>query len=160
MAHSAGNQKWAPASTGFRQIRPGLWLRPDNLCRTGTLPVVWINELGLSDERLMLQEKDYRLLHVNYNTTKLDQQYLYLVCRLERSAESLQEKFAPPMIKSFTLRGELHHLIAKDPYLPAELQGPWDRKRSWHTMLRYDDLGRSVCSPAHSNIPASITSFG
>jgi hypothetical protein len=116
--------------------------------------------LGLSDEQLMLQEKDYRLLDVNYCTTELDQQYLNLVCRLELSADSQQEKFAPLMIKSFTLGGEVHHLIVKDPYLPAELQGLRDRKRLWHTMLRYDDLGRSICSPAHSNIPTSITSFG
>jgi hypothetical protein len=121
--------------------------------------------LGLSDERiigkrLMLQEKDYRLLVVDYCTTKLDQQYLDLVWRLERRADSLQEKFTPPMIKSFTLGGEVHRLIAKDPYLSAELQGPRDRKRLWHTMLRYDELRRRICSPAHSNIPTSITSFG
>ena len=108
----------------------------------------------------MLQEKDYRLLDVNYCATKLDQQYLDLVCRLKRSADRLQEKFAPPMIKNFTLGGEVHHLIAKDPYLPAELQGPRDRKRLWHTMLRYDDLRRRIYSPAHSNISTSITSFG
>jgi hypothetical protein len=160
MAHSAGNQKWAPASTGFRKTRPGLWLRPDDLRRTGILPVGWLNELGLSDEQLMLQEKDYRLLDVNYCTTKLDQQYLDLVWRLERRADSLQEKFTPPMIKSFTLGGEVHRLIAKDPYRSAELQGPRDRKRLWHTMLRYDELRRRICSPAHSNIPTSITSFG
>jgi len=52
----------------------------------------------------MLQEKDYPLLVVDYCATNLDQQYLELVYRLERIADSLQEKPADPtMIDGFTL---------------------------------------------------------
>ena len=109
----------------------------------------------------MLQEKDYRLLVVDYCTTKLDQQYLELVYRLKSSADSLQEKPPNPgMIESFTLGGEVLHLLAKDPCLPAALQGPSDRQRLWQTMLLYDNLGQSICLPTHGNMPTSITSFG
>ena len=64
------------------------------------------------------------------------------------------------MIESFTLGGEALHLLAKDPYLPAELQDPGIRERLWQTMLRYDELGRSIWSPAQGSMPTSITSFG
>jgi hypothetical protein len=56
MAHSAqptGKEKWALTSTGFRQIRPGLWLSSDNLRRTCILLVDWLNELGSSTNALL-----------------------------------------------------------------------------------------------------------
>ena len=159
-------EKWLLTSTGFRQLRTGLWLRPDNLRRTGTLLVGWLHQLGLSHEsiigeRLMLQEKNYRLLVDDYCITKLEQQYLDLVSRLDRSTESLRKKPADlAMIESFTLGGEALHLLAKDPYLPAQLQEPRNRERLWQTMLRYDELGRSIWSGAQGSMPTSITSYG
>ena len=138
MTHSAqptGKEKWVLTSTDFRPIRPETWVRPDSARRTDTLLISSLNELGLSDERiigerLMFQEKDYRLLVVDYYTTELDQQYLDHVYRLERSADSLKEKPKDPaMIECFTLEGKVLHLLAKDPYLPAELQRGKNRKR-------------------------------
>jgi phenylacetic acid degradation operon negative regulatory protein len=159
-------EKWLLTSTGFRQLRTGLWLRPDNLRRTGTLLVGWLHQLGLSHEsiigeQLMLQEKNYRLLVDDYCITKLEQQYLDLVSRLDRSTESLRKKPADlAMIESFTLGGEALHVLAKDPYLPAQLQEPRNRERLWQTILRYDELGRSIWSGAQGSMPTSITSYG
>ncbi len=169
MAHleqPTDKEKWVLTSTGFRQLRDGLWLRPDNLRRTGTSLVDWLTQLGISDdtiigERLMLQEKRYRLLVADYCITELDQQYLNLVFRLERSTDNLKKKPTDQaMIESFTLGGEALHLLAKDPYLPSELQTPQDRDRLWQTMLQYDELGRSIWSGAQGSMPTSITSFG
>ena len=165
-AQPTDKEKWLLTSTGFRQLRAGLWLRPDNLRRTGTLLVGWLNALGLSDEpivgeRLMLQKKDYRSLVDDYRINKLDQLYLDFVSRLESSTDNLQKKPTDlAMIESFTLGGEALHLLAKDPYLPAELQDPRNRERLWQTMLRYDELGRNIWSPAQGSMPTSITSFG
>ena len=165
-AHPTDKEKWLLTSTGFRQLRAELWLRPDNLRRTGTLLTSWLNELGLSDEpivgeRLMLQKKDYRSLVDDYRINKLDQLYLDFVSRLESSTDNLQKKPTDlAMIESFTLGGKALHLLAKDPYLPAELQDPRNRERLWQTMLRYDELGRSIWSPTQGSMPTSITSFG
>ena len=165
-AQPTDKEKWLLASTGFRQLRAELWLRPDNLRRTGTLLTSWLNELGLSDEpivgeRLMLQNKDYHSLVDDYRINKLDQLYLDFVSRLESSTDNLQKKPTDlAMIESFTLGGEALHLLAKDPYLPAELQDPRNRERLWLTMLRYDELGRSIWSPEQGGMPTSITSFG
>ena len=158
-------EKWVLTSTGFRQLRTGLWLRPDNLRRTGTSLVDWLKQLGLCDEtiigeKLKLQEKSYRLLVEDYCITELDRQYLDLISRLERSTDNLEKKPTDlAMIESFTLGGEALHLLAKDPYLPTELQEPRNRERLWQTMLQYDELGRNIWSGAQGSMPTSITSF-
>ena len=159
-------EKWLLTSTGFKQLRSGLWLRPDNLHRTGQRLVAWLSQLGLSEEpivgeRLMLQQKHYGSLIDDYDINKLEQGYVELTAKLEHSADRLQKKpLALAKVESFNLGGEGLHLLAKDPYLPAELQSPRNRERLWQTMLRYDDLGRSIWSPEQGSMPTSITSFG
>jgi len=110
---------------------------------------------------LMLQKRDYRSFVDDYQINKLDQRYLDVVSRLESSTENLQKKPTNlAMIESFTLGGEALHLLAKDPYLPTELQDPRSRERLWQAMLQYDELGRNIWSPAQGSMPTSITSFG
>lgn len=159
-------ETWLLTSTGFKQLSGGLWLRPDNLRRTGKLLVDWLSQMGLSEgpifgERLMLCQRHYGTLIDGYNINKLEQGYVELTSKLEHSANSLHNKpLALARVESFTLGGEGLHLLAKDPYLPAELQPPRNRERLWHTMLRYDDLGRNIWSPEQDSMPTSITSFG
>jgi hypothetical protein len=110
---------------------------------------------------LMLLQKHYGSLIDDYDINKLEQGYVELTAKLEHSADRLQKKpLALAKVESFTLGGEGLHLLAKDPYLPAELQSPRNRERLWQTMLRYDDLGRSIWSPEQGSMPTSITSFG
>ena len=166
-ARPTDKEKWLLTSTGFRQLRTGLWLRPDNLRRTGTLLIAWLHELGLSDEpvigeRLMLQKRDYRSFIDDYQINKLDKQYLDVVSRLESSTENLQEKPTNlAMIESFTLGGEALHLLAKDPYLPAELQDPGIREHL-HCGIPGSEtevfLGL-LCQPGHSSTSSGVGKF-
>ena len=168
MAHleaPTAKDAWVLTSTGFRQIRTGFWLRPDNLRRTGKALINWLTRLGLSaeaiiGEQLKLQEGSYPALIEEYRIPEMDQHYLMLISKLEHSASYLDRKpVASAMRESFTLGGIALQILAKDPYLPYEIQDSRNRERLWQTMLQYDELGRSVWSRSHGSMPTSITSY-
>ena len=63
------------------------------------------------------------------------------------------------MKESFTLGGKALQLLAKDPYLPEEVQEPSTREELWQLMMDYDEQGRGVWTDKPATMPADMTSY-
>ncbi len=158
--------RWVLHATGFRESNSGLWLRPDNLARRGAHLRTWLHGLGLSvrcllAENALLCETDANhFLKASYDTSLLDARYQELTGLLEQSAKRLGKLPKQAAMKeSFNLGGKALQLLAKDPYLPEEVQAPVARRQLWQIMLDYDDLGRGVWTDKPATMPADITSY-
>lgn len=152
-AHAPGARPaddWVLQTLGFREVRPGLHARPDNL----TIPLAELRALaaglGLDAGVLLLAGEpegeavpatwvaawDVDALNVAYHEGRR---------RLEASAARLP---AIPVheacLECFTLGGEMIHRLAKDPLLPGELVNTAARESLWRAMLDYDVQGKEI----------------
>ncbi|HKI73416.1 MAG TPA: hypothetical protein VJ998_02160 [Pseudomonadales bacterium] len=138
---------WALDAAGFRQVRPGLWLRPDCLAReAGEL----LEDLGLESQSLVAsgariaprwQTGWISCFDIDAMTNA------YRQCReqLLQSAARLEVLPHEQALKeSFRLGGKAVHILAKDPLIPAPLMDPSARTVLWQTMLDYDRRGREI----------------
>lgn len=160
-AHPQGEvagSHWALDALGFREVRNGLWARPDNLAIATDALTQLGAEIGLAADVLIFPGRVddeaaavwTRVWHVG----ALEEAYADLCERLEKSAERLEAlPLAEAMLESFTLGGEVVHRLAKDPLLPEELIDVSDRARLSAAMLDYDALGRRVWTQAGEDAP-------
>ncbi len=156
---------WIMNITGFRPLNPGLWARPDNLRRQGDELIEWLTGLGLEASVVVVSDasltnRDAGQLMDQYELRHLELRLKRLRNKLESSLTrlaTLPQKTA--MKQSFYLGGEALELLAKDPYLPEEIQNPDERQQLWQTMINYDAAGRLAWSESPTTMPAPITTY-
>jgi phenylacetic acid degradation operon negative regulatory protein len=148
-APRAGDE-WVLYSLGFREVRPGLRARPDNLANSLTELRALAVGLGLDDGVLLLAgEPEGQAVPESWvaawDVDALNDAYREGRQRLESSAARLPRlPVDEACLECFTLGGEMIHRLAKDPLLPAELVDVTARHALWRTMLDYDVRGKEI----------------
>ena len=159
---SSSKTRWALESLGFREVRRGLWARPDNLTLELSLLRVRLHSLCLDSHALILgpcliDSETEDAWRSAWHVDTLEQGYRSALKRLERSIrvlDALPKQQAK--LESFTLGGEVIHLLAKDPLLPREWLDTRDRANLWQAMLRYDQKGKEVWAEPEDHSPAQL----
>jgi phenylacetic acid degradation operon negative regulatory protein len=138
---------------GFRELRPGLAIRPDNLhggiagvrSQLQALgldvqaPVFEIRRLDPESDAAARRLWPAAALLAGYRDTRL---------ALERSAARLAAlPEARAMTESFELGGRAIRQLALDPLLPDEMLAGTERARLLDTLRRYDRAGRACWAP-------------
>ncbi len=138
---------------GFRTLRPGLHLRPDNL--RGGIPGLRreLEALGLpeSDAVVRLSEPDpgtAARLRELFDVAALVRAEVELRRELERSLRRL-DRLAPDRarVESFLLGGRAIRTLVLDPLLPEEIAPGEARRALVETLRRYDRAGRAAWRP-------------
>jgi phenylacetic acid degradation operon negative regulatory protein len=147
---AGGTDPWVLDALGFREVRPGLLARPDNLSLDpGELRALAAG-IGLDPGVLLLSgepegEAVPSAWLEAWHIRALNDGYRDGVDRLSRSAARLPRLSADDAcLECFTLGGEMIHRLAKDPLLPAELVDVAAREALWRAMLAYDVQGKEV----------------
>lgn len=159
-AHPQGEvagSHWALDALGFREVRNGLWARPDNLALATDALAELGTDIGLAADVLIFPGRvdDVAAAWTRvWHPVALEEAYAEFCERLAQSAARLESlPLAEAMLESFTLGGEVVHRLAKDPLLPGELIDVSDRARLTAAMLEYDALGRRVWAQAGDDAP-------
>lgn len=133
---------------GFRTLRPGLELRPDNLAGGVADTRERLLRLGLPPEAAALRLADLdpeteRRARSLWDAPALVAGYRAMRRRLEESAARLPRLQAEAaMAESFLVGGEGIRLLVLDPLLPEPIVPAEERRALLATMKRYDRLGR------------------
>jgi phenylacetic acid degradation operon negative regulatory protein len=138
---------------GFRALRRGLEIRPDNLAeRVGgvrerlralglpaSVPVFALADLDADSEARARSLWDARRLVAEYRAT---------TARLEKSLAELAA-LGPEtaMARSFVVGGRAIRQLALDPLLPDEIVPARERRALVEAMQRYDAAGRACWAP-------------
>tara|TARA_R110002110_G_scaffold222070_4_gene436134 strand:- start:496 stop:1413 length:918 start_codon:yes stop_codon:yes gene_type:complete len=167
-AHSASTRSsWALTHFGFVTIDDHFWIRPDNLAVSGEALRNQLQSLGLAIGAVvvtaarLMPDISARWLEA-FEPNQLQQRYLNMTSALETSMQQLPRLDKSLAKKeSFQLGGQGIQLLAKDPLLPEQWLDPAARKALWHTMCRYDEVGRQVWTSEHKPdvTPISQTEF-
>jgi phenylacetic acid degradation operon negative regulatory protein len=133
----------------FRELTPGLHLRPDNLAGGVGAVREQLAALGLPADVVVaeltnLDETTEARARALWDTNALRAAYRDARARLTRSERRLP-RLAPAaaMAESFLLGGEVLRQLALDPRLPDPLVPSEERATLVEIMRRYDRLGRS-----------------
>jgi phenylacetic acid degradation operon negative regulatory protein len=159
---SSSKTRWALESLGFREVRRSLWARPDNLALELSLLKARLLGLSLDSHALILgpcliDSETEDAWRNAWQPDTLAQGYRSALKRLGQSARSLDGlSKQQAKLESFTLGGEVIHLLAKDPLLPREWLDTRDRERLWQAMLRYDQQGKEVWAGPEDYSPAQL----
>ncbi len=151
---AAAGSHWALTALGFRAIRDGLWVRPDNLALSLSELRTLGGGIGLGADVLLLAgipegEPVPDAWAAVWRPDQLGAGYRQTRERLEASASGLAD--LPPeqaRVECFRLGGEAIHRLAKDPLLPAELVDSNARRELWQVLLRYDVQGKEIWAAA------------
>ena len=134
---------------GFRELRPGLVVRPDNLAGGVDAVRTQLRALGLEPDALVFlvsrldQPTDERARRL-WPVTRLVAGQRNARLALERSEQRLPAlPEARAMVESFELGGNAIRQLALDPLLPEALLPGRERELLLETMLRYDRAGRA-----------------
>lgn len=145
----ARRQARALAFLGFRELRPGLAVRPDNLLGGVAAVRAQLMELGLPSGAEVLglhdlaPETERRALGL-WDTAALRLAYRRTIAELERSERRLPTlPRGEAMAESFLLGGRAIRQLVLDPRLPEPLVPAAERRALLETMLRYDRAGRA-----------------
>lgn len=138
---------------GFRQLEPGLWIRPDNLRggvsevrrqlhRLGveeSVPVFLLSQLDDATEARARALWDVKALRAGYRE----------ICSALAASEKavLRASAEEAMVETFLVGGRAIRRLAYDPLLPEPLVAAEERKRVVQAMKKYDDVGRQCWSP-------------
>jgi len=144
----------ALAYLGFRELAPGLHVRPDNLA--GGLAGVRerLRALSLDAEALVfalgdIDEPTAGRARRLWDGAALVRRYRALRATLEASARRLPRlDLRAARAESFLLGGEAIRQLALDPLLPEPIVPGAERRALVEAMLRYDRLGRACWSGA------------
>jgi phenylacetic acid degradation operon negative regulatory protein len=155
---------------GFRELHPGLLVRPDNLADDVAAVRGRLAGLGLAPETPVFGVHDLEpaadaAARRLWPVTRLVNGYRTMRLALERGEprlRALPEDRA--MVESFQLGGQAIRQLALDPLLPDELLPSAERARLLDTMRRYDRLGRGCWKRflegfgvvRHSGAPADL----
>jgi phenylacetic acid degradation operon negative regulatory protein len=149
----AGNL-WALDALGFREVRGGLYARPDNLAlQIDALRALGAG-IGLAPGVLLIAGRpDGEPMPAAWlrawHPAALDDGYVDMLQRLRDSAAKLERLPADEArLQSFRLGGEAIHLLAKDPLLPADVVDAEARAELWREMTQYEALGKSIWAGA------------
>lgn len=137
---------------GFRELAPGVALRPDNL--TGGIDAVRaeLARLGLAPGAIVAR------LHELDDVSEARARGLWdaeaLVAGYRRGARALDASRrrlaardeAEAMVESFRLGGAMLHALAIDPLLPEPIVPARERAAFVEAMRRYDEAGRACWS--------------
>jgi len=137
---------------GFRELRPCLALRPDNLTDGVAGMRERLHALGLDPEALVFELAgldastggEAELLWPAAPLVAGYQRARLVLERSEQRLAALPEKRA--MVETFTLGGEVIRQLALDPLLPDALVPSRERSLLLETMRRYDRVGRGCWS--------------
>ena len=162
--------RWALESLGWREVRTGLWARPDNLALEFEELERRLRGLGLPDEALLMGpchitsqadwQADWRAdsqtdpetgagWRDHFQVTHLEQEYARALARLQHSAQRLDRyPVEQAMVESFILGGDVINLLAKDPLLPQQWLKSHLRETLWQAMLKYDAQGKAIWADA------------
>ncbi len=154
---------------GFRELDPGLELRPDNLAEPTCETRARLGELGLEPGALVFRLDDLDSAWAGraracWDADALAARYRALRETLERSAAGLaglaRER---AMVESFLLGGAALRQLAYDPLLPEAIAPAAERQRLVREMERYDRLGRDAWSGVlevdGAGTPADVRGF-
>ncbi|MEZ5557697.1 MAG: hypothetical protein R3E86_04030 [Pseudomonadales bacterium] len=141
---------WTLDALGFREVRPTLFARPDNLALSLDALRELATGLGLEPGVLLLRgtpEGDpapARWIKA-WHPTRLDDGYIEGLQRLAHSSSRLAglEPDAA-RLECFRLGGEMIHRLAKDPLLPDQFVNASAREALWRAMLDYDLQGKEI----------------
>jgi phenylacetic acid degradation operon negative regulatory protein len=135
---------------GFRELRPGLELRPDNLVGGVEAVREQLEGLGLEPGALVfgvrdLDSKTDAAARSLWDVETLAEAYQAMNLALERSRRRLPELSAKQaMVESFLVGGEALRSIALDPLLPEAIAASAPRESLVTAMDSYDHQGR-IC---------------
>jgi len=137
---------------GFRELRRGLRVRPDNLA--GGLPRLreQLAELGLAPGALVCELRDLDALSAARALSLWDGRALVAgyrrhVREIEASTRRLRSRGAEQaMVESFRVGGAALRALAKDPLLPEQIVPARERELLVAAMRDYDALGRASWS--------------
>lgn len=141
---------WALDALGFREIRRGLFARPDNLAMTTAQLRTLGQSIGLAPDVLLLAGKPEgdplpAAWLEAWQPETLNTDYADAVQRLAQSAARLPQLPAEQAcLECFSLGGEMIHRLAKDPLLPDGLVDTQAREALWRAMLAYDVRGKEI----------------
>ena len=134
---------------GFRELHPGLQLRPANL-RGGTRGArKALYPLGLAPSALVFRLRDLELAtdakaRQSWDVAALEARYHSSQIALARSTRRLASAPAERrMVESFLLGGSVIQQLVADPLLPEEILPGNGRRALLESMRDYDRLGRS-----------------
>lgn len=135
---------------GFRELRPGLLVRPDNLTGGVTGVREQLEGLGLEAGALVFgvrdldREADARARSL-WDGAALAAGHAAMNQALEQSRKQLPElSVAEAMVESFLVGGEALHGLALDPLLPGAIAPSAARETLVKAMDSYDRQGR-IC---------------
>jgi len=134
---------------GFRELAPGLQLRPDNLALSLGETREELVSLGLAADAPVfaiaeLDEASDARARSLWDTRKLVAEYRKSVADIEES----EARFAAmphheAMVESFTLGGRVIRQLVLDPLLPEPILDAAERRALVTAMRRYDKVGHS-----------------
>ncbi len=137
---------------GFRELEPGLWVRPDNLRGGVAARREALLGLGLEPGCLVFRldsweaETEARARGL-WDAAALVRGYEQATAELERSTRRLDAlPEGEAMVESFQLGGRILRELALDPLLPDELVDPAPRRGLVRAMAAYDRRGRAAWS--------------
>ncbi|MCA9664316.1 MAG: hypothetical protein KC503_01975 [Myxococcales bacterium] len=140
----------ALAFVGFRALRKGLFVRPQNLVGGVAQTRARLHELGLPTAALVagldaLDERSARAARALWRDDDLDRRYARA---LEALADSSERLPAIPLEQAareaFIVGGAAIRLIVFDPLLPAPIVDASKRRALVAAMTSYDKLGRRL----------------
>ena len=142
--------EWALIALGFREVRPALFARPDNLAlKTEELRTL-AGGIGLSAGVLLMTGQPEgdpapESWLQAWRPSELDDGYADALHRLEESARRLPTLASDrARLECFSLGGEMIHRLAKDPLLPMEFVNVQGREALWRATLDYDLQGKDI----------------
>jgi len=135
---------------GFRPLRQGLSVRPDNLVGGAQAVRENLTGLGLEPGVLVASLQDLdpdteRKARGLWDRRALEADYREACHALERSMERLSSLLPrEAMVESFLWGGWAIRRLALDPLLPEEICPSADRRALLDAMRRYDRIGRAA----------------
>ena len=162
-ANTTNTEAWVLQTLGFRQVRNGLFARPDNLILETDELATLARQLGLAQDAVFLSAKVVSSRVVSrwvtcWQTAELNRSYQVNLQRLKASADRLPGlSLEAALVETFNLGGEIVHLLAKDPLLPRSMVQVSARRTLWEEMLNYERFGRKLWAQAQDeNLVAEV----
>jgi phenylacetic acid degradation operon negative regulatory protein len=138
---------------GFRELEPGLWVRPDNL-RGGVTEIRrQLRRLGVEESTpvLLLSQLDDQTearARKLWDVNTLRAGYREICSALAASEKAvLHATVEEAMVETFLVGGRAIRRLAYDPLLPEPLVAAEERQRVIRAMKKYDDIGRQCWGP-------------
>ncbi len=136
---------------GFREGKPGLWIRPNNITQNiGELKKLLVHQ-GMAPKGELFVGHDF-----SNHLTEQWVKYLWAVDEIIQSMESTLDRIEksqtrisdlPPenaLMESYLVGTETVHVLVTDPLLPVEMMPSKHRIQLAKAMLEYNDIGKQL----------------